>query len=202
MYLTLSQLQAPPTLNFPFALGPLREALRVINVVLDCSECPKTSSTGMMNTALVNTLMQAAAGRFRDAIDSIDHEADSAASEGKKKRFDLGVADQATMHLHTGMPDCPGRFAVELEPDEWRSMSKRVVKVEVVGNSETQENSLLGLVEKLEKRQQRWHADPEKTEEALRLMGINRCAEMAVKGDYYCLRFTGMVKDMIDMMTW
>jgi len=202
VYLTLSQLQAPSTLNFPFALGPLREALRVINIVLDCSECPKTSSTGMMNTALVNTLMQATAARFRAVVDSIDEEADRAASEGREKRFDLGVSDPTTMHLHTGTPDCPGRFAIDLKPDEWRSMTKRVVKVEVLGNSETKENSLLGLVEKLEKRQQHWHADPQRTEEALRLMGVNRCAEMAVKGDYHCLRLTGMIKDMIDMMNW
>nr|POE47586.1 monodictyphenone cluster transcription factor [Quercus suber] len=134
MYLSLNNLQqmAQPY-QFPFSLHPLREAMSTATSVLRCEECPQRFITGLQNTQMIGTLLVSIAERFGKVLDSITTEAVRAEMHCETKKFRLADLNTETSHLHLGGLGCAAAFSIDLSPDEWRSMSKKVVRAEVHG---------------------------------------------------------------------
>nr|POE71389.1 c6 finger domain transcription factor tcpz [Quercus suber] len=134
MYLSLNNLQQmTQPYRFPFSLYPLREAMSAATSVLECEECPRRFITGMHNTQMVGTLLVSIAERFGKVLDSITSEAVRAEMLSERKKFRLADLNTENSHLHTGGLGCAAAFSIDLSPDEWRSMSKKVVRAEVHG---------------------------------------------------------------------
>ena len=77
-------------------------------------------------------------------------------SSGKKKPYRIGDNNPALSHLHTGTPDCPVGFNIELEPDIWKKLVKTALRTEIDGGG-SNPRPLKQLLKETEERQQRWH---------------------------------------------
>lgn len=163
MYLTLNTLQSMPnTFAFPFALHPLREAMQTASEILACEECPKRFITAIQNTQLMGTLLMSIAERFSKILEHITSESLRASLAGEQKKFRLQDLNTSTSHLHAGGLGCLAAFSINLSPEEWRSMCKKVVRAEVQGPSEGNECCcyFLGVIQQMEDRQEKWHQNP------------------------------------------
>ncbi|KAK4634807.1 hypothetical protein CLAFUW4_00919 [Fulvia fulva] len=163
MYLTLTSRQSMDTsFTFPFSLHPLREAMQAAATVLSCEECPMRCISAIQNTQLLGTLLMSIAERFSKLLDHISSESVRATLAGETKKFRLADLNTSISHLHAGGLGCQAAFSVNLSPEEWRSMCKKVVRAEVHGPSDVNDCCpyLLGLATQLEERQNRWHAGP------------------------------------------
>ncbi|KAL8904127.1 MAG: hypothetical protein Q9207_003478 [Kuettlingeria erythrocarpa] len=115
---------------------------------------------------------------------------------GEKITYRVGDASQANAHLHTGTPECPMGFHVELESEEWAAMARKVVKQDVYGNAQNID-CLIGVVEELEQRQHIWHL--------LRPFSLNASCtteqpDDAHKHNGFCLQLTGRIRAAIDAL--
>lgn len=205
MYLTLSNLQSLTNFQFPFAMRPLQEALGTAEGVLDCDHCPRDASSAMLNVNIVTSLLFTIAQRFRVIVEEIDAEASRIADMSGTKRFQLGDGNPENHHMHTAMPDCPAKFDLELDAEEWRAMAKKVVKREVYGVSNedgSSYNGLVGVVSRLEQRQLMWHGDPDKMRMQDSIFGMHNMHKARKEGDWQCLKQAVNVKTMIDNIPW
>jgi hypothetical protein len=170
LYLALSNLQnltPGPENPFPFSLHPLRNSMTTAARVISCQSCPQKFLTAMQNTQLIGTLLITIADRFAKILENITSEAMRAQEADEQKKFRLADLNTSTGHLHTNGIGCAAAFSVNLEAGEWRSLAKKVVRAEVYGpNGGGGEPGhedcpfFLGLVEKMEKRQEGWHEMP------------------------------------------
>lgn len=185
---TLQQMELP--LQFPFSLHSLREAMGTASSVLECEECPRRFITCIQNTSIIGTLFVSIAERFSKVLEAITSEAVRAKSANETKRFRLADLNTSTSHLHTGGVGCAAAFSINFSPDEWRAMSKKVVRAEVYGPhaasstagggvhhqhnfdhdsragqsfSNTEHAScfyFMGIIRRMHERQESWHASP------------------------------------------
>ncbi|KAF1989512.1 hypothetical protein K402DRAFT_350459 [Aulographum hederae CBS 113979] len=203
-YLTLSAITTLTDLAFPFVLGPIRRALATASGILHCEICFQEQRSGMMNTSLISMLLSSIGELFKRALDALNAEAARCEGAGEKKEFQMGDASVQNLHMHTGAPDCPGKFVVELEPAEWKMLASKAVKVEILRPASEMRNglpSLRALVEGLEQRQRKMHMDPNSLANAVELCGDHgTTADEARKGEFNCLRQLNMVRDMIEML--
>lgn len=207
LYLTLSRLQTLDlrTNPFPFALHPLREAVQTASEVLSCPECPRRFISAIQNTQLLGTLIMSIAERFQKVLIAISDEATRAEEAGEKKRFRLADLNTSTSHLHTGGIGCAAAFHLDLEPAEWRSLAKKVVRAEVKGPSEGNECCayFLGVVEAMENRQHLWHQGPmpddfpKDARTGLPMGGRN-----IPKEDHLCLKLAGYARKLVEVYDW
>ena len=161
MYLTLNNLQSmDPSFAFPFALHPLREAMQTATEVLSCEACPKTFISSVQNTQLVGTLLTSIAERFSRVLEGINDEYIRAETASESKKFRLADLNTSTSHLHTGGLGCAAAFSIDLSPEEWKSMAKKVVRAEVHGPSDGNNCCpyFLGVTRQMLDRQERWHS--------------------------------------------
>ncbi|EME49834.1 hypothetical protein DOTSEDRAFT_77016 [Dothistroma septosporum NZE10] len=192
MYLTLNSLQSMETnFTFPLSLHPLREAMQTAATVLSCDECPTRFITATQNTQLLGTLLKSIAERFSKVLEHISCESIRATLAGETKKFRLADLNTRTSHLHAGGLGCQAAFSVNLSPEEWRTMCKKVVRAEVYGPSDGNDCCpyLLGLAKHMEERQKRWYDEPMPQEFPLDSQGrpIGRCIAMK-KDDRLCLK--------------
>lgn len=160
LYLTLNTLQSmDQSFAFPFALHPLREAMQTASEVLACDACPTTFISSIQNTQLVGTLLMSTAERFGRVLEAITAECTRAETLNETKKFRLADVNTSTSHLHTGGLGCAAAFSIDLSPQEWKSMAKKVVKAEVQGPIEgnTCCPFFLGVTKQMTERQLRWH---------------------------------------------
>lgn len=200
MFLTISGLQSLTSFAFPSVLPQLHQAIVTANEVVYCQECPKRADTALQNVTLVNSLLSSIGERFQRLLESIEIEAAQAEQEGTTKEFRLGDVS-IPPHEHTGTPDCPGNFSVQLEAQEWRRLAKKTVKAEVMGNG-TGRTNLVGVLDAMEARQKRWHIDPEMDKMRISLMSGHPQGSHHMKDEELCLKFLGAVKLMISRMVW
>ncbi|KZF26461.1 hypothetical protein L228DRAFT_12960 [Xylona heveae TC161] len=157
LYLAMSELQTvPPDFPFPSTIHLVSKAVPVARGAIDCPICGTKFLLGMPNTMLVISLLSLMASICAKTYEFIDTKADDSKSRGETKLFRMGEMDPQTIHLHTGTADCPMGFNVELEPDEWRHMAKRVVRATVKGKGDGK-SGLMGLIAAMEERQKSWH---------------------------------------------
>ncbi|KAL8875736.1 MAG: hypothetical protein Q9198_005944 [Flavoplaca austrocitrina] len=69
--------------------------------------------------------------------------------------YRVGEVDLANVHLHTGTKDCPMGFTIELDPEEWVAMARKVLKQDIYGNSQNVD-CLISVLEELEQGHQAW----------------------------------------------
>lgn len=101
----------------------------------------------------------------------VDLEAARLVERGVKKSYRIGDNSAALAHMHTGTPDCPMGIDIDLEPADWQRLAKTAIRMEVHGGG-GRAVWLLGLLDEVEKRQQRWHHHVEfQSEERMRLFG-------------------------------
>jgi hypothetical protein len=190
MYLTLSSLQAQTVFSFPHVLPTLRSALATTTNVLKCEECPKQVTTAMQNVMLLTTLLTSITDSYQNLISAIEAEAKQVKESGETKGFRMGDNAPERMHMHTGTPDCPMGFDIELDGDEWRKLARKVVKADVEG-SRSGTSSILGLADMLTERQSRWHLDPV-MEGARRCTMTPKCVPQ--DGEFSCLKMVDMIR--------
>jgi hypothetical protein len=200
MFLTLSNLQAQPAFDFPICLPTLRLAITTTKDVLNCEECPKQISSGTQNIMLLTTLLTSITDCYRKLLISIDADAELATSTGAKKSFRMGDNSPQNAHLHTGTPDCPMGFEVDLDGDEWRVLARKVVKADVEGRGVAGGGGVLGLADLLEARQIKWHSDPATVEMRKHYTkgGDEECATR--EGSFSCFRLIQMVRQHVELL--
>ena len=193
MYLATSKMTTDSVKGFPAGLVPIREAMQTAADMLVCSRCSNSLDTFRQNFLLLNTLLQAVITRFRGLFHEIDAEYDRVRSAGQRKAFRIGDSSPGLMHLHTGRPDCPLGFTIELEPVEWQSLAYRVVKSNIYQQDDGRQ-TVESLVSGVESRQISWHGSS-----ALN-SGEHSChdhAQAARQGDFTCLRLMKELRRMI-----
>lgn len=98
-------------------------------------------------------------------------------------------------------------FEIELEPKEWRRLCKKALKTEVLGGGHYR-MPLVRLLDEMEERQDRWHADQAMQSEERAAMfgerkGEGECEEgVGGAGGALCLRMAHSVRRMIGTMAW
>lgn len=208
LYLTLNTLQTmSPSFAFPYALHPLREAMTTASEVLACQECPTRFITAVQNTQLVGTLLVSIAERFGKVLDSIGAEAVRAEQEGEKKTFRLADLNTSTSHLHTGGIGCAAAFKISLEPSEWRSLTKKVVRAEVYGAAEGNNccPHFMGILEQMESRQHYYHCHDEAIPEDFPRdpdTGVKLGGRNVPKEDHLCLKLVGFARKVVASYDW
>ncbi|KAI5369336.1 Putative zn(2)-C6 fungal-type DNA-binding domain-containing protein [Septoria linicola] len=212
LYLTLNSLQAmnSDNFNFPFSLHPLREAMQTASTVLKCSECPKRFITGIQNVQLVGTLLMSIAERFDKILGYINSEASRAKIAGETKKFRLADLNTPSAHLHAGGLGCVAAFSVDLSPEEWRSMSKKVVRAEVHGPEDG--NSccpyFVGLCKQMEERQTKWHSNPCPEDFPRNADGVaigreeTHAGSGRGQGEHLCLKLVGFANRLVANLDW
>ncbi|EMD00958.1 hypothetical protein BAUCODRAFT_118684 [Baudoinia panamericana UAMH 10762] len=205
LYLTLSTLSTlQPPLTFPFALHPLRAALQTASEVIDCDKCPKRFLTAVQNTQLLGTLLLSIAERYGKVLDSITAEAIRAETAGEGKRFRLADLNTPTSHLHAGGLGCAAAFSIGLSPAEWRGMGKKVVRAEVYGPGECCPH-LVGVIERMERRQMRYHESDECLPEDFPRdaeTGVKLGGKCIAKEDHVCLKLCVFARRLVEGFDW
>lgn len=196
MFLAASNMETTSHAGFPVALVPIKSALTTCRSILLCPKCPMTLAASRQNVSLIISLFGSISSGLQTLIDDIDAEAARAAEAGETMILDSGDRSAANAHLHDGTSDCPGRMALELEPEEWRTITKRAVRKHAF-KQPSGALTLESLIEALEDRQRAWHkgALPCKDRDAL-----HGRAEAADEKDWVCLKFTQSIRDMMDQL--
>ncbi|KAK8216174.1 hypothetical protein IWZ01DRAFT_430641 [Phyllosticta capitalensis] len=161
MYLTMTSLHSLSNHDFPFVLPTLRSAINTIATVVPCPQCPKRPATATQNLHMLVSLLLTVVETVRSCLFSIDAEAARVEAAGATKAMAMADAE-VPMHMHTGTPDCPARFSMELSGPDWRRFVRKALRDQIVGSPQYPvDRTLYGIVMSLENRQRRWHEDPE-----------------------------------------
>jgi len=201
MYLSLNELQNMTTFHFPTVIPLLRHGLNTAVSILSCEKCPAQPFSTIQNVMSLGALLTAIGERYFRALEAINAEAKLREQTGEKKAFRVGDPNPELYHMHTGTPDCPMGFTIELEPKEWRKLSKRAIRAEVFGGG-SNPNPLCSVLDKMEERQHTWHeqGDPE----IKKLFGVHEDAQgnCLVPEGAQCIRMINQVRRMIKNMDW
>jgi hypothetical protein len=145
-----------------------------ITSVVNCPVCPKEGFSAIQNVQSIVSLFKAIVERFHKVLCEVDAEAARLEQSGLKKPYRIGDNNPALRHLHTGMPDCPMGFNINIDPGDWRKLVKAALKTEVYGDGSNQRPLML-LLKEAEARQARWHSDAEfQCDSRTRLYGTNQ----------------------------
>lgn len=192
LYATLGGFQPFPPPSFPLSRGPLTRATNLARSVVRCPFCPRDYPTALQNLMLMNTLLLLVTYGYAKLLTHIQERS----AHEERITYRVGDASQANAHLHTGTPDCPMGFTVELESEEWAAMARKVVKQDVFGNTQSID-CLIGVVEEMEQRQHIWHL--------LRPFDSNASCtreepDDSHKHNGFCLQLTGRIRAAIDAL--
>ncbi|KAI9880337.1 MAG: hypothetical protein M1830_003948 [Pleopsidium flavum] len=188
LYSTLSSFQSLPPPFFPSSLPPLRIAMNTARAAVQCPHCPSSYVTALQNIMLLGTLFPLIINEYSKLLQHVDKEA----SKEGPKMFQIGEPFLENAHLHTGNADCPMRIEIELAPDDWRKMARKVIKRDILGKEDGSEVGMIGLVQDMEKRQQTWH---EKCQNANRVGCEDTESDgRQVEGQHLCLKIIGLAR--------
>ena len=151
LYSTLAKFQKLPAPSFPFSMGALKSAAALSRRVVACHHCSQTSSTALQNSMLLGTLVQLLIMEYAKLLSHIDERCEQA------ERIACRLGDPSSLYdsRHTGLPDCPMGINVDLSGDEWRTLARKAVAQEVLGNSQGSPG-LVGLVQEMKDRRVSW----------------------------------------------
>ena len=151
LYSMLGKFQSLPEPSFPYSMGVLRRAVALSYSVVACTNCSKAYNTALQNSMLLGTLVQLLIMEYAKLLKHIDEKS----KQAEKIVFRLGDPSSLFDSRHTGLPDCPMAINVDLSGDEWRTLARKAVTQEVVGNSQGS-GGLFGLVQEMKDRQPLW----------------------------------------------
>lgn len=200
-YLALSDLHALNDFAFPAVVPRLRPALLTASTMIHCPKCPTQVFSAVQNISALNSLLSAVAERFHKVLAAIDTEAIRLEQTGEKKSFRVGDNSAENAHLHTGKLDCPMGYDLQLDPQDWKKLAKKMLRTEVMGGGHSP-TPLISLVDELEKRQNKWHNDVTNAEERARIYGANDECRRERGEEAMCLRMVRHIRIMIERMEW
>ena len=151
LYSMLAKFHNLPAPSFPFSMGVLRNAAALSRCVVACHQCSLTYSTALQNSMLLGTLLQLLIIEYAKLLNHID----ARSKQADKITFRLGDPSSVFDSRHTGLPDCPMSINVDFSGDEWRTLARKAVAQEVLGNSQGS-LGLFGLVQEMKDRQVSW----------------------------------------------
>ncbi|PVI02044.1 hypothetical protein DM02DRAFT_317477 [Periconia macrospinosa] len=202
MYLTVSDLQTITNFSFPQVVPRLRSAITAASTILHCPICPKQPFAAIQNVQSLSALLSAIAERYHRVLTEIATAAERAEAAGEKKSFRVGDNSPENRHLHTGTPDCPMGFDIELAPKDWSRMCKAALKTEVLGGGKYQ-TPLVKLLDEMEERQHRWHEDKTtRSKERSDMFGTPTGKCLGKDGEALCMRMANSVRVMVSAMKW
>ncbi|RAR07044.1 hypothetical protein DDE82_002986 [Stemphylium lycopersici] len=172
-WLTLTELQAVTNFEFPQVVIPLRKAISALSDLISCPQCPNEPFSAIQNVQSLVSLMKAIIERLNKVLMEVDREAARLEVTGQKKPYRIGDNNPALFHLHTGTPDCPMCFNIELEAKDWRRLVKTALRTEVYGGGSNPQ-PLLDLVKESEVRQEKWHNDEHAWNEEMKQLHAGR----------------------------
>ena len=151
LYSMLAKFQKLPAPSFPFSMGALKGAAALSRRVVACHHCSQTFSTALQNSMLLGTLVQLLIMEYAKLLSHIDERCEQA------ERIACRLGDPSSLYdsRHTGLPDCPMSINVDLSGDEWRTLARKAVAQEVLGNSQGS-HGLVGLVQEMKDRRVSW----------------------------------------------
>ena len=152
LYSTLASFRSMPAPAFPYSLGVLKKPVRLGHTVVQCQICPKAYNTGLQNAMLLGTLVQMISNEYAKLLRYIDQRS----VRDEKITFRVGEHSSPMDHRHTRTPDCPMAISIDLSGDEWRTLARKAVRQEVVGNVDSTD-SLIALTDAMRKRQENLH---------------------------------------------
>ena len=207
IYLTLSTLtNMDRSIGFPGSLQPLRESILTASTVIACQECPKQFITGIQNVHLLGTLLVSIAERFSKVLNHITNEANRAELAGETKKFRFADLDTSMQPERLG---CNTGFNLTLNPQEWRRMCKQVVRAEVLGPTDDNDDDesrlyFLSVVKQMQERQERFHRngpppDCPRDEKGEFIGGPRTIAE---KDGHLCLKMVGYAEKFVKGFDW
>lgn len=147
----LQAFQSMPPASFPSSRDPLTRATKLGRSINRCTRCPLDFPTALQTSMLLMTLLRLVVHGYASLVRDIQ----TRAAEGTKITYRVGEVDFANVHLHTGTKDCPMGFTIELDPEEWVAMARKVLKQDIYGNSQNVD-CLVSVLEELEQRHQAW----------------------------------------------
>jgi len=150
---------------------------------------------------MLGMFLMTVAERYHRVMDWIEQEQHRATAANERLSFQLGDLNCGTNHLHTR--DCLGGFVVNLDPLEWRKLTKRVVRDEVRGTEVTRCSSFIGLLDALVARQRQWHVNLPPTDMPRNvLMTSNNSPIELVEKDATCLRLAREARSLIEKIDY
>ncbi|KAL8782176.1 MAG: hypothetical protein Q9213_005612 [Squamulea squamosa] len=152
LHLMLQSFRSMPPTSFPSSRYPLTRATNLARVVTRCTVCPLDFPTALQTSMLLTTLLRLIGHGYATLVGEIDAQK----AEGRRITCRVGELSYFNAHLHTGTLDCPMGFNIELDPEEWAAMARKVLKQDIYGNSQSVD-CLVGVIEELEQRHQTWH---------------------------------------------
>ncbi|KAI4277014.1 MAG: hypothetical protein L6R38_005528 [Xanthoria sp. 2 TBL-2021] len=151
LHYMLQSFQAMPPSSFPSSRDPLTRATRLGRAINRCTLCPLDFPTALQTSMLLITLLRLTVHGYAALVRDIQ----AKAAEGYKITYRVGELNLSNGHLHTGTLDCPMGFTIELDPEEWAAMARKVLKQDIYGSSQNID-CFVGVLEELEQRHQTW----------------------------------------------
>lgn len=134
------------------------------------------------------------AERYERVLDCIEAEQLRATASNETKVFRMSDLNGAKVHLHSSDPAMDmSDLSINLDPLEWRKLTKRVVKTEIEG-SDICCPTFMDLVEDLVNRQTRWHSMPKPEGFPRSVLKWQETQTEEQKQDAICLRFANDAK--------
>ena len=152
LYLVLSAFQSSPPPVFPYSLGSLRKASKLASEVVQCRECVQEYNGALQNSMLLVTLLSLVISEYGKLLEHVE----ARAATDEKIPLRMGESSPGLEHLHTGTPDCPMGFDVEVDGSQWRLFARKVIGKEIHGVQG--HSGLSQTLEQMKDRQVQWHA--------------------------------------------
>lgn len=152
LYSMLAKFQSLPEPSFPYSMGAFRGAAALGRDVVACHDCSQAHNSAIQNSMLLGTLLQLLIMEYAKLLSHIDLKS----KQTDKITFRFGDPSSLFDSRHTGRLDCPMAISVELSGDEWRTLARKAVAQEVLGNTQSS-RGLVGLVQEMKDRQASWH---------------------------------------------
>ena len=152
LYSMLANFQSLPAPSFPYSMGILKSAAALSHEVVVCQCCTQMYNTALQNSMLLGTLLHLLIMEYAKLLKHIDEKS----KESEKVAFRFGDPSSPFDSRHTGLPDCPMAITIDITSDEWRTLARKAVAQEVLGNAQGS-LGLIGLVQKMKDRQASLH---------------------------------------------
>ena len=155
LYSTLSLFASPSIPSFPYSMSLLKQATGVGRDVLQCEVCPQWHNTALQNSMMLGTLMNLIINDYAKLLRHIDERA----SNEDQVVYRMGeYFTPETAHLHTGTLDCPMGISIDLSGAEWRTLARKAIRKEVVGDHPG-DRCIALVLGKMKERQMKWHGE-------------------------------------------
>ena len=152
LYSTLALFQSMPAPSFPYSMGLLKKTTRLGHDVVGCQICPNAYNTAVQNSMLLGTLLQILINEYAKLLKYIDERS----VNSDKIPFHVGEQSSLLDSRHTRIPNCPMAISIDFSGEDWRTLARKAISQEVLGSSDSG-SSLIGLVDTMKNRQNKWH---------------------------------------------